>query len=170
MEPTFASVTEKACECGSLESAANNPDIPISFDRELNEYHLEYDVSYGEAHDEQGKAKMMIYHCLFCGGVASHSRRELCFAQISETEKNRLHQLIEGIRSLDEVINRFGEPHEDHKQGFGMDRVETEEDPPRTENYRTLVYRSISETAEVCFVEFRPDQIHIALQGKYTGK
>jgi hypothetical protein len=28
MEPTFVSVTEKVCECGSLESAANNPDIP----------------------------------------------------------------------------------------------------------------------------------------------
>lgn len=91
MGRTFASVTDEDCKCGSLERDANDPDSPIIFDVELNEYQFEYTVG------DKGKAKMTIYHCPFCGGAAPESHRENLFAVIPNEEEARLRELTARI-------------------------------------------------------------------------
>jgi hypothetical protein len=62
------------CKCGFLERHAGEPDSPIRFDAQMNEYHFVYPGSMG------GEARMNIYHCPFCGGRAPKSRRGDLFA------------------------------------------------------------------------------------------
>ena len=160
-------LSSKLCDCGTLESVAHNPEIPIVFAPQLNEYNLEYTVDYGDNGVNQPKARMRIYYCFFCGGLAPPSRRAECFTHVTDAEKYRIEQLTKGLKSLDEVIERFGEPDEVFEQGIGVATAGSEGHPPRFDCYRTLVYKTISETAEVNFVEFRPDQIHVSLIAKY---
>lgn len=70
---TYASVTDVSCECGYLQRSADDPDVPIEFDQETNEFHF-----------CKGGATLIIYRCPFCGGdgtgikaIASHCRRLL---------------------------------------------------------------------------------------------
>src|SRR6266545_3043282 len=81
------------CQCESLEREANHPDSPIRFDPKLNEYHFIYRTSTGE------EAKMMIYHCPFCGGRAPESRRDELFHRLTEAERHRLFNEITGANA-----------------------------------------------------------------------
>src|SRR5262245_4848327 len=92
-KPTFASVTEEPCECGYLSDAANDPDSPIAFDAELNEYNFQYPSPCGGGACEGDKALLRIYHCPFCGGAAPQSKRDLLFTVISAEEQRRLLRL-----------------------------------------------------------------------------
>lgn len=69
-KPTFASVTDLPCTCPALKRLVNDPRSPIVFDGQMNEFHLEYPL--GTARQT---ASVVIYHCFFCGGVASESKR-----------------------------------------------------------------------------------------------
>jgi hypothetical protein len=51
------SKTELPCDCGLLGRAARNPQLPVEFDAELNEFNIVH--AYG---------KLRIHHCFFCGG------------------------------------------------------------------------------------------------------
>ena len=51
------------CDCHWLERAAHDPDNPIQFDPELNEYNLK----------ASGGHSLRIYHCPFCAGRAPES-------------------------------------------------------------------------------------------------
>src|ERR1041385_958088 len=101
----------RPCKCGYLERQSNHPDSPIRFDPELNEYHFVYATKAG------GEAKMMIYHCPFCGGRAPKSRRSELFHRLTREEQRRLCDLTKGMRSVQEVTAAFGEP--DVKQPVG---------------------------------------------------
>src|SRR3989442_14016479 len=98
---TGPTVMEAPCACGSLENALNDPDTPIVFDRELNEYHIEYEIKNG------GKGFLMIYYCPFCGGAAPKSQRRKLFAVIPPSEEERLYQLFNEVLTLDDAIRTF---------------------------------------------------------------
>ena len=66
----------------------------------------------------------------------------------------------------DRTFPPFGQPDNVFDPGTGITTAGSEGNPPRFDGYRTLVYKTISETAEVYFVEFRPDQIHVSLTSK----
>jgi hypothetical protein len=131
------------CQCGFLEGEANHPDSPIRFDAKLNEYHFIHHMSTGE------EAKMMIYHCPFCGGRAPESRRDELFHRLTEAERHRLFKLTERLRTLDQVIAAFGQP--DLDQPVGLVKVTPERDgkPETTESCRVVIYTKLSDTADV---------------------
>ena len=58
-KPTFASVTDVPCSCGHMERAAHNPDSPIVFDKDLNEFNFEYALP---GHEQKGHGESIIVH------------------------------------------------------------------------------------------------------------
>ncbi len=151
------------CKCGYLERQANRPDSPIQFDAALNEYHFLYLTSTG------GNAKLMIYHCPFCGGRAPKSKRETLFATLTIAEQQRLVELTKRLRTVDEVLIALGPPDLDNEAGVICVASEREEKPEATQSYRTLVYRKLSDTADIHVRVYPTDQVAITFIGKYIG-
>jgi hypothetical protein len=168
-KPTFASVTEELCTCGYLQHAAEDPNSPIVFDPQLNEYHFEFLSPCSDGTCTGAKATLAIYHCPFCGGAAPESKRDLLFAVIPAEEQRRLYTLLEGIKTLDEAIRVLGPPDEDRPYGVTQTHPEQEGKAPTIQSFRTLEYRHLSGTAEVCIVDYHKDRVHFMLQGKYIG-
>jgi hypothetical protein len=92
----------KPCECKWLERADANPKVPISFDFELNEFHLHYPGG-----------QLMIYYCPFCGGTAPESLRDTFFTVITPDEEARLTGLTSDLKTVDALIAAFGPPDHD---------------------------------------------------------
>src|SRR5580700_110793 len=109
-KPTYASVTTRPCKCGFLERTADEPGVPIKFDVKMNEYHIEHG---GE--DRGGQS--ILYHCPFCGGAAPPSRRQTFFATITSAETERLTELTGDVKTIADVLARFGEPDDDMDPG-----------------------------------------------------
>lgn len=153
---TFASVTEEPCTCGYLQNAADDPDNPIVFDARTAEYQFSY-----------GGAMLVIYHCPFYGGAAPESKRDLLFAQIPEVEQDRVLELLSGVQTIDDAIQKFGTPD---FEGVSTSKYPAREgEAPRIEPHRSIRYGNLSEVAEVWITE-RPDgKIYARLQGKYLG-
>ena len=158
-KPHSRSATSRPCTCENLEHATDEPDCPVKFDPELNEYNI---VS--------GRGSWRIYHCYFCGGAAPESKRGSLFATIPNEERERLGSLTTGFTSFDEVIARFGAPDEDMAAGHGDLTHATDERGPTYTTYRTLRYRGLSKVAVVEFIDYGPKHgVRSTLQGKYIG-
>jgi hypothetical protein len=129
----------------------------------LNEYHLTYG---GDA-----RGHWMIYHCPFCGGAAPRSKRETLFAQITDAESRRLHELTRDVRTVEVAIARFGPPDHDLVDGLTMQTPATDTEPSKVSSYRVLTYDRLSETADVHFTDYGPERgLRMTLQSKYIGK
>jgi hypothetical protein len=152
------------CKCGFLEREANHPDSPIRFDPELNEYHFIHHTT------ASGEAKMMIYHCPFCGGRAPKSRRAELFHRITHAEQHRLCELTKRMRTIQDVTAAFGEP--DIRQPIGMVVTTPERDakPETTQSYPMMIYTRLSETANVNVTVYPTDRVAISFQGKGVKK
>ena len=156
------SKTDELCDCDTLQNAADNPHLPIVFDAKLNEFHLIYNVN-------GGKGQMNLYHCFFCGGKAPESKRHLQFAMISDEERFRLRELINRLKTLDDVLATLGKPDQDHEDGVMIMLPETEANPPKEQAYRSLVYENLSDVADIR-VTFYPNQnVGIGFTGKHIG-
>lgn len=164
--PTFASVTDQPCECDYLQRSADNPDLPIVFDRLTGEYQLKYRERLG---DHDGTAMLVIYHCPFCGGAAPKSKRALLFATIAQEEHERLSKLTKGIKSLDDAVRKLGPPDDDIPSCVTRRTPEKSGHPPTIQSYRSIVYSQLSDTAELHITDFREEGIAFSLQGKYIG-
>jgi len=143
---------------------ANHPDSPIRFDPKLNEYHFIHRTS------TSGEAKMMIYHCPFCGGRAPKSRRSELFHRLTHAEQRRLCELTKDMRTLQDVTAAFGKP--DTKQPIGMVITMPEKDgkPESTESYPIMIYKKLSDTADVHVIVYPADRVGISFQGKAVKK
>src|SRR5262245_1615682 len=134
-KPTHASVTDVPCTCQYLDKAANDPDNPITFDEDTNEYHFNYRTS------EQGvecscPAMLVVYHCPFCGGVAPKTKRGLLFAKIPKEEETRLKCLLAPIQTISDAIENFGTPD---FEDYSVSRVpECGDASSRTEFHRDV--------------------------------
>jgi hypothetical protein len=148
------------CRCGALERHAIEPDSPIRFDTELNEYHFVHRNSKGN------EGYLLIRHCPFCGGKAPESRRDLQFRQLSLAEQIRLSKLIGDFHTIDEVIAALGEP--DIKDPIGVMATNPERDgkPETTQVYATMTYTSLSDVADIVITVYAPDRLGIQFQGK----
>jgi hypothetical protein len=168
--PTPASVTDTRCNCGYLSRAADDPSLPIVFDKLAGEFHFQY-----RGDDASGFSALVIYHCPYCGGAAPKSKRELLFHVIPTNEERRLTALLEGITTIRAAIRKLGEPDEDNPHGMGMQTVERGNHPPTTQWFRTLRYEQLSKVANVCITE-RPDgraswQLHGKMKkGRRSGR
>ena len=153
---TFASVTTVSCTCRYLQDQADEPNSPICFDSETNEYHF--------AWNDRG---LVIYHCPFCGGVTPESKRDKLFADVSDAEQLRLGQLLDRIDSIDGAIIAFGKPDYD---GFVNSQHRDEDgESPKLTRQRCLRYERLSETAYVLITEIAGGKVRWQLQGKYVG-
>jgi len=181
-KPTPASITEEQCACGYLQRSADNPDCPIVFDAHLNEFNFEFSRQsrperkswlsfFGRGDDEKRAAKSMlrIYHCPFCGGAAPESKRALLFAAIPAEEQRRLYELVEGINSIEEALQRLGPPQQDMPLAVTVQKPEKAGEPPSVESYRQITYTHLSDVADVHLIEYPGRKFHFVLQGKYVG-
>jgi hypothetical protein len=155
-KPTFASVTNLPCKCRSLQMSASHPEKPISFDKRMNEYH----INYGNG------GYLMVYHCPFCGGAAPKSRRGKFFAVIPEREDKRLFELTKDIKTMEEAIAKLGKPDFDAPRFSGSTRGKNK--PMEIEYSRCLIYKKLSDFAEVQIFEYG-DYIRKVFSAKYIG-
>ena len=151
------------CKCGWLENSAGDPDSPVRFDPEMNEYHCVYPNSEG------GKVQMNIYHCPFCGGRAPKSKRSTFFARLTSKETRRLTELTNKLESLEQVFAALGQPDRDGPVGMTVVTPEGDGKPETTQNFRVLVYTKLSETADIHVTVYPMDRVAFTFQGKYVG-
>jgi hypothetical protein len=155
---TFASVTDTPCSCGYLERSASDPNTPIQFNGNLNEYYIEHEVAKG------AKVRTLIYHCPFCGGMAPESRREKLFATVPPEETRRLDDLVRELKTVEDFLRVLGAP---------------DADPPfRAPEYlvgdaslplRVLVFSQVSKVADVQVGVYSNNEVRVSFLGKYLG-
>jgi hypothetical protein len=151
------------CDCGTLESASKEPHHPIRWDKRMNEYHI--------VHGEPGHASyMQVYFCPFCGGRTPPFRRSSCFAHVSDEESTRIRELFRGLQTVSDVLDRFGKPDAEHEFGLGVRKPETDDKPERGDFYRTLVYKNLSQSADIYFDIGLNDQVKGSWMQKYIGE
>jgi hypothetical protein len=149
-----------ACDCGWLESAANDPSVPIGFDPAVNEYFLQTGTPGGvEAH-------YIIRFCPNCGGDAPVSHRGGLFEVVTPGERVRLEQLWSNFRTKDDVIRAWGPPDEQIPQGFGETEPEREGQAPRTVKYDIMRYNNVSAMAVVDVILHAGDRVLFSYSGK----
>jgi hypothetical protein len=156
---TFASKTDLTCECGTLDRAAKDPDLPFEFDARLNEFNLVH-----------GLGRMRIYHCWFCGGKAPESLRAALFSQVSREEYQRLFRIADACKNVSDVIAFLGPPDRDVPMGSQSGKREAEGQPPQMAAYRHLTYAKLSDSADLNF-DLHPDGrvASYSVSGKYVG-
>src|SRR4029079_16903428 len=94
-----APYNSEPCNCFFLHEAATNPDSPIVFDAQLNEFHIQTRNGYS-----------MIYYCPICGGKAPASVRDDLFAIIAPEEEARLTEIARECLSEQDMRRTLGEP------------------------------------------------------------
>ena len=146
-KPNGFSVTDQPCTCSYLEHQADQPESPITFDPELNEYNFEYPESGCE--EGCSKASLRIYHCPMCGGAAPESKRRSFTDVIPHDEQERLRAILHSIGNAEEAIQILGPPDEDDPVGSADSYPDAEGRLTRIQYFRTMRYRNLSETAEV---------------------
>jgi hypothetical protein len=142
-----------------LERVAHDPDCPINFDPELNEYNLIY-----------GHHTMRIYHCPFCAGRAPESLRDQLFATVPEEETARLHRLTMDLKTEEEVLAKLGEPTQVFEMGGGMQDAERDGVPGDIHTYRAIAYDNYSEFANIRVTVGRYGKVRISFFRKYLGR
>lgn len=161
---TWASVTETSCTCQFLENGASDPNTPIRFDPDLNEYSIMYSWGY------EDYGSMCIYHCPFCGGRTPQSRRQQLFAEVPESEYERLRELTKGIVSVDDAIQILGSPSRDDARPLPPGyTAPTDRDGNSKWPVRALTWSELSEVADVQLCELADSSTQLIYVPKYTG-
>lgn len=150
----------KMCDCGSLENASKEPDHAIRFDAQMKEYYIAYGTG----------SRMMVYYCPHCGGKIPESRRPSLFAHVTEKESMRIVRLLKGIRTVEDVLAKFGPPDEEREQNSSVRHPEREGKPETGEWFlRTMVYKNLSPVANVKFAVGAGGSVHPSWSGKSIG-
>jgi hypothetical protein len=130
------------CDCGGLEKISKEPEGPIVFDPEINEYNLAYRTQSGI------QMQYRVYHCLFCGGRTPASRRDELFLHVTDAERTRLMSMVGALRTLPDLITALGAPDEDVPAGTAMTTIACD-GREQTTLYRLLTYNNLSPTAHL---------------------
>lgn len=150
-----------SCKCLFLERASRDEKIPVVFDEQMNEYHLVH---------LDGRGYSMFYHCPLCGGRVPETRRAAFWTEVSMEESFRLHELTKDIKTPDELFARFGKPDSDFEVSGGCTSAGSEKEPPETTlGPRRVVFRSLSDTADVNVKIDRYDRLRFSFSGRYIG-
>jgi hypothetical protein len=154
-------VTDEPCRCGFLSNAADDPDLPIAFGPEVNEYHFQY-----REKGSRGLSTINIYHCTFCGGAAPKSKRSQFFHAIPAREEARLAEIMAGLATVDAVIRRLGKPSFDMTNGATWKVPGRGGRPPSVQHLRQLRYTNLSKVAEIRITEHEDGRATWRLSGK----
>jgi hypothetical protein len=161
---TWASVTEAPCTCKYLEDSAADPNTPIRYDPELNEYSIIY------ACGPDGYGSMCIYHCPFCGGRTPESRREELFAAVPDSEYERLRALTAGIKSIDDAVRILGNPSRDEPMTLPPGYTPpTDRNGNSTWPVRALTFSALSDAADIQVLVNADNSTQVTFGPKYTG-
>lgn len=156
------SVTDVPCRCGYLSDSAAAANCPIRHDPALNEYYFEHKFLVGSV------AKLIIYHCPMCGGVASRSARGNEYYTIPENEIRRLQELTLQIETTKDIERVLGEPDFDETivppKEVASFRAKSANQA--SEHVRVLTFVRLSEIADVQFTVFSVNK----LQGNIIPK
>jgi hypothetical protein len=147
------------CDCSVLERASKEPDHAIRWDERMNEYY----IAYGKG------GRMMVYYCPFCGGSTPKSRRSSMFAHVTDQEEARIFELFRGIRTVSDVIAKFGQPDEEREFASGVRNPSSQGKPERGEIFRGLVYKNLSRVADVIFEVGTSNSVRGTWSQKYIG-
>jgi hypothetical protein len=129
------------CECGWFRRNADDPEVPIEFNADVNEYQL---VS---ALPGRG-SRQPLYFCPFCGCRAPRSTRADKFHTLTHTELQRLSRIVRPLKTVEELISKLGEPD---RRAPGVPTVHAPSDgsPERAEVGESLTYTRLSSAADV---------------------
>jgi hypothetical protein len=164
-KPTDLSVTDLPCQCGYLEDHARDPRFPLRFDEKSNEYYFDFVLPKG------APLSLLIYHCPMCGGVASESKMEGAHAIVSEGERKRVYELIGGLKTVDDIVLKFGAPDRDVVFSLPEDFAVTVPGIlPVDGPIRALTYEHLSQTADVQFLVYSNKRIEASITRKYLGE
>src|SRR5262245_31009124 len=161
-DSTWASVTEAPCTCKHLERCAADPNVPIEYDSDLNEFNIVLSGRLGKY------GSMRIYHCPFCGGLAPKSRREELFAVVPEPEYQRLRALTLGIGSVEDAVRVLGVPCSDDVVSFPEGYVWPVERDAKIP-VRALTFTRLSDVAEVHVTVNDDKSVELSFGPKYIG-
>jgi hypothetical protein len=164
---TWPSVTEIECSCGYLERAASNPNTPIRYDPEFNEYSI---ISFLGASRSDIYVSSLIYHCPFCGGAAPESTRGRSFATLPNEELHRLRTLVHGIQSVDDALRILGPPTSDEAIQMPPGYVyPTQRSDKPCQPVRALSFASLSDVADIEVCVNDDDTVEVTIGPKYIG-
>ncbi len=136
--------------------------MPITFDAEMNEYHL--------MHLDERAGYSMIRFCPWCGGAAPRSLRAAFFSTITQEEEDRLRELLRDIKTLDDAIEKLGKPDADLNDGVVTKTPGSDEAPQTIKSYRALLFGGLSTTADVRLTDYGPDGgVRVSFTGKFLG-
>jgi hypothetical protein len=85
---------------------------------------------------------------------------------ISDSEGRRLRQLLGEVKTVNDAIEKLGLPDVDSPDGVSVKKPETDGTAPSIRYYRTLTYRRLSETADVCLTVYPDDRVSVQFFGK----
>jgi hypothetical protein len=159
-KPTFASVTNELCTCGTMQRCSQDPAIPITYSVDTGDYQLEFRLAGGEC------GHMVLYHCPFCGGCLPQQPPDVKFNVLSIDERTRLLKITHGINSIEAALERLGKPDYDLPSGLIYDGKTKDGTLPRTTVHRVLRYCNLSRQADVCITEMERGHTSIAFQVK----
>jgi hypothetical protein len=164
--PNVLSVTDAPCPCGLLDRNARDRHFPLRFDAKYDEYYLDLILPKGT------KFSLLVNHCPMCGGVASESKRRDAFTVVTGQEAARVHALIRAVKTVEEIIGKFGRPERDSTYQLPED-IPTPRIPgtdlQQIGPLRQLIYEHLSETAEVQFTVYSNGKVERLISAKYIG-
>lgn len=97
------------CECNWPKRAISNDWFPVTYDEKLCEFQLVLDCG------EQGKGSAILNFCPSCGGAFPDSKRGSLFANPTEHDKNDVCEVMSGIKTVGDMMQRLGESDETFK-------------------------------------------------------
>src|SRR6266404_1479434 len=142
------------CGCGLVLGWANEPNIPIEYDSEFNEYCL----------IAQDSRKTILYYCPICGGHLPKTERTSLFTTPSTEEIIEINERLKSVTTMDDVVRILGEPDErygpiindpEKKRVYGMKDVR-----------QGLRYTSLAKTLVLTVQENEDGRIHVIFEGK----
>jgi hypothetical protein len=159
--PSMPNPDAPLCDCRWFERATRDDAIPVVFDELMNEYHLVH---------KGGKGHSLIYHCPFCGGRAPESLRSTYWTEVSIEESHRLNALTKNIKTPQELFEKFGTPDHDFEVSGGSTTPGSEDTPPETTlGPRRVVFKGLSDTADVHVRIDQYDRLRFSFTGRYIG-
>lgn len=147
------------CHCHTLERSANDPNCPIEFDEKLNEYQIVLNDH-----------RWLIRYCPFCGNLAPPSKRSSLFAKMTPSEFARVRDLVAGLRTVEEVLAKFGVPDDDIANGGFREFPESADRPPMKQVFRQLTYRGLSPTVNVTVSVHPSGLVEFGFSGKLLSE
>jgi len=150
------------CACGWLERHAADLNCPVVFKENFNEYQLSWEKG------PNGVSSALFYYCPFCGGKAPKSIRDSYFYSLTPDDVKRLNELTAGLKTIDEVKAKFGEPS---SESWGRARENPENGTGElTVRSQIIVYDSISEVAYVQAMSLPGRELEFTYTPKPKGK